>query len=113
MGLGRLRHRPGPLRRPRLRARAERHLTEKPRNRGSEMSQLLKVQNFVVSQDGFGSGEGQSLERPFGHANPAELMAWAGSTASWPNHTDPGGSRGRDDPIKNGRAPGRERVCQY
>ncbi|HEY9555144.1 MAG TPA: dihydrofolate reductase family protein [Acidimicrobiales bacterium] len=61
------------------------------------MSQLLKVQNFVVSQDGFGSGEGQSLERPFGHANPAELMAWAGSTASWPNRTDPGGSRGLDD----------------
>src|SRR3546814_7452557 len=24
-------------------------------------------------------------------------MAWAGSTASWPNRTDPGGSRGLDD----------------
>jgi len=61
------------------------------------MGQLLRVQNFVVSADGFGAGEGQSLERPFGHANPAELMAWAGATASWPNRTDPGGTRGLDD----------------
>ena len=34
------------------------------------MTQLLRVQNFVVSSDGFGAGEGQSLERPFGHADP-------------------------------------------
>lgn len=59
--------------------------------------QLLRVQNFTVSADGFGAGEGQSLERPFGHANPADLMSWAGATASWPNRTDPGGSRGLDD----------------
>ncbi len=61
------------------------------------MAQLLKVQNFTVSRDGFGAGEGQSLERPFGHADPATLMAWAGATASWPNRTDPGGTRGLDD----------------
>ena len=61
------------------------------------MSQLLRVQNFNVSSDGFGAGEGQSLERPFGHANPMDLMSWAGATASWPNRTDPGGSRGLDD----------------
>jgi dihydrofolate reductase len=61
------------------------------------MSQLLKVQNFMLSRDGFGAGEGQSLERPFGHADPAKLASWAGATASWPNRTDPGGSRGLDD----------------
>ena len=61
------------------------------------MGQLLRVQNFVVSADGFGAGEGQSLERPFGHADPSRLMAWAGATASWPNRTDPGGTRGLDD----------------
>jgi dihydrofolate reductase len=61
------------------------------------MTQLLRVQNFVVSADGFGTGEGQSFETPFGHANPMELMAWAGATASWPNRTEPGGSRGLDD----------------
>ena len=61
------------------------------------MTQLLKVQNFAVSRDGFGAGEGQSLEQPFGHADPRQLMAWAGATASWPNRTDPGGTRGLDD----------------
>lgn len=59
--------------------------------------QLARVQNFFLSRDGFGAGEGQSLERPFGHADPADLAAWAGATASWPNRTDPGGSRGLDD----------------
>lgn len=61
------------------------------------MSQLLRVQNFNVSSDGYGAGEGQSLERPFGHAEPADFFAWAGATASWPRRTDPGGSRGLDD----------------
>ena len=61
------------------------------------MSQLLRVQNFMLSRDGFGAGEGQSLERPFGHADPGALASWAGATAHWPNRTDPGGSRGLDD----------------
>ncbi|MDF9276862.1 hypothetical protein P4U43_03550 [Arthrobacter sp. EH-1B-1] len=29
------------------------------------MNQLLRVQNFGVSSDGFGAGENQSLERPW------------------------------------------------
>jgi len=61
------------------------------------MPQLLRVHNFAVSADGFGAGEGQSLERPFGHIDPMQLMAWAGATASWPNRADPGGARGIDD----------------
>lgn len=61
------------------------------------MAQLLKVQNFTVSSDGYGAGTGQSLERPFGHADPRVMMAWAGATASWPNRSEPGGSRGLDD----------------
>jgi dihydrofolate reductase len=61
------------------------------------MTQLLRVQNFGVSLDGYGAGVGQSLERPFGHADPSQLFAWAGATASWPNRTEPGGSRGLDD----------------
>jgi dihydrofolate reductase len=67
------------------------------RGADADPAQLVRVQNFMVSQDGFGSGEGQSLERPFGHANPAEMAAWAGATAHWPNRTDPGGTRGLDD----------------
>jgi dihydrofolate reductase len=62
------------------------------------MSQLLRVQCFNVTRDGFGAGVGQSLERPFGQgANPEDLFGWAGATASWVNRTDPGGSRGLDD----------------
>ena len=61
------------------------------------MAQMVRVHNFVVSSDGYAAGEGQSLETPFGHADPAVLMAWAGATASWPNRADPGGSRGLDD----------------
>ncbi len=61
------------------------------------MEQLVRVHNFGVSSDGFAAGDGQSLERPFGHADPMDLMGWAFPTASWPNRTDPGGSRGLDD----------------
>lgn len=59
--------------------------------------QRLRVQNFFVSRDGYGAGEGQSLERPFGHADPRELAGWAMATASFPGRTEPGGSRGLDD----------------
>src|SRR3954452_782631 len=61
------------------------------------MAQLLRVQNFFLSSDGFGAGEGQSLEHPFGHANPGDLMAWAFATAAFPGPGGPGGSRGLDD----------------
>ena len=61
------------------------------------MSQLLRIQNFGVSADGYGTGLGQSFEQPFGHANPMDFFWWAGATASWPNRTEPGGTRGIDD----------------
>ncbi len=61
------------------------------------MPQLVRVNCFNVSRDGFGAGEGQSLARPFGHADPTDLFSWAGATASWVNRTDPGGTRGLDD----------------
>lgn len=63
------------------------------------MTQLLRVQNFTVSSDGFGAGEGQSLQTPFGHADPQELMSWATATASWSGRSAPGGSRGLDDHL--------------
>lgn len=70
------------------------------------MAQLVRVQNFCVSLDGFGAGEGQSLEAPFGHAAlgdtgtahlPADLVSWIMGTASWAGRAEPGGSRGLDD----------------
>ncbi|GAA4742540.1 dihydrofolate reductase family protein [Modestobacter marinus] len=63
------------------------------------MVQELRVHNFMLSSDGFGAGEGQSLERPFGHADPMVLGAWAFATASWPNRSGPGGTRGLDDHL--------------
>lgn len=61
------------------------------------MAQLVRVQNFTISSDGYGSGEGQTRERPFGHADPSKLMSWAGATAHWPNRVEPGGTYGLDD----------------
>lgn len=60
------------------------------------MAQLLKIQSFTVSSDGFGSGEGQTLEKPFGHVSPAELFAWRFKTASF---AGVGGTRGIDDVL--------------
>ena len=61
------------------------------------MTQLLKVLSFTVSRDGFGSGEGQTLEQPFGHADPTELMSWRFATATWARTAGGSGSRGIDD----------------
>lgn len=58
------------------------------------MDQLLRVQSFTVSADGFGAGEPQSLDRPFGHVDPRELMAWRFETAAF---SGSGGSRGFED----------------
>jgi dihydrofolate reductase len=43
---------------------------------------LLRVHNFVVSLDGFASGEGQSLETGFGHAQD-ELLGWFERIRLW------------------------------
>jgi dihydrofolate reductase len=40
---------------------------------------LVRVHNFSISLDGFGAGEGQSMEAPFGHADQ-RLMEWAFGT---------------------------------
>jgi dihydrofolate reductase len=60
------------------------------------MNQRLRVHCFTISRDGIGAGENQSLERPFGHVDPGELMSWAGATAGWA-YRESGGTRGLDD----------------
>src|SRR3954453_16318505 len=58
---------------------------------------LARVQFFSVSLDGFGTGEGQSLETPFGHAGE-RLHEWMFATRWWHEMVgEPGGSRGIDD----------------
>ena len=57
----------------------------------------VRVHNFAVSLDGYGTGEGQSLEQPFGHAEQ-RLMGWFTSTRSFREmHGEQGGTTGIDD----------------
>ena len=47
------------------------------------MNQLLGRRTPTVSADAdAAAGDQQSMERPFGHADPGGLMAWAVGTAS-------------------------------
>jgi dihydrofolate reductase len=62
---------------------------------------LARVHNFAISLDGFGSGEPQSLDAPFGHAGE-RLHEWMFATRFW----KPGGSRGVDDAFAQLHEPG-------
>lgn len=60
---------------------------------------LVRVHNFTISLDGYGAGEGQTLEAPFGHAG-SRLMQWAFGTRTFRRMGLPGdgpGSEGVDD----------------
>ena len=58
---------------------------------------LARVQQISVSLDGFATGEGQSLETPFGHAGES-LHEWMFVTRWWRERGgEPGGSGGIDD----------------
>ncbi|WP_394216226.1 dihydrofolate reductase family protein [Brachybacterium vulturis] len=70
------------------------------------MTQRVRVQSFGVSRDGIGAGQEQTLQRPFGHVDPGELMAWAFETAHFPGRTAPGGSRGFEDRLTRDFAQG-------
>lgn len=59
----------------------------------------VRVQHFAISLDGFGTGEGLSLDEPFGHAGQ-RLHQWMMGTRWW--HAvigQPGGSEGIDDSL--------------
>ena len=62
---------------------------------------LARVQNFAISLDGFGTGEGQTRDAPFGHAED-RLHEWMFATRSW----HPGGSSGVDDAFMRLFDPG-------
>ena len=54
---------------------------------------LARVQFFSISLDGFGTGEGQSLDAPFGHAGD-RLHEWMFATRWWHAMVgEPGGTR--------------------
>jgi dihydrofolate reductase len=66
---------------------------------------LARVQNFSISLDGFGTGEGQSRETPFGHAGE-RLHEWMFATRWWRGRDEPGGSGGVDDAFAQQHGPG-------
>src|SRR4051812_9022180 len=53
---------------------------------------IARVQNFSISLDGFGTGEGQSADAHFGHAGD-RLHEWMFTTRYWQD----GGTGGVDD----------------
>lgn len=58
---------------------------------------IVRVQNFSVSLDGFGAGEGLSRDEPFGHAGE-RLHEWMFATRWWHERSgERGGSVGIDD----------------
>ena len=57
----------------------------------------LRVHNLVVSLDGYASGEGQSLDAAFGHAQQ-EFMEWFGKLRIWRGLL-PDGNLGVDEAI--------------
>jgi dihydrofolate reductase len=66
----------------------------------------VRVHNFAVSLDGFATGEGQSLDAPFGHAQ-TRLLEWAFETRTFHGmHGKPGGSVGVDEALASNWGPG-------
>lgn len=63
-------------------------------------AQRVRVHNFSISLDGFGTGEGQSLEEPFGHAGH-RLHDWAFPTRTFHRMGigEGEGSTGIDDAV--------------
>ena len=67
---------------------------------------LVRVHNFSVSLDGFGTGDGQTLEAPFGHAG-TRLHEWFFPTRAFHEmQGKPGGSTGIDDAFASKWGPG-------
>jgi dihydrofolate reductase len=66
----------------------------------------VRVHNFSVSLDGFGTGEDQSLEAPFGHAG-TRVHEWFFPTRTFREmQGEPGGSTGIDDAFASRWRPG-------
>ncbi|MEU3612279.1 dihydrofolate reductase family protein [Streptomyces sp. NPDC006872] len=67
---------------------------------------LVRVHNFSISLDGFGTGEGLSRDAPFGHAGE-RLHEWMFATRFWHEMTGrPGGTGGVDDAFARQFTPG-------
>jgi dihydrofolate reductase len=76
------------------------------RDQGDFAMSQVRVHNFSVSLDGFGTGVGQSLDAPFGHAG-SRLHEWFFATRTFrAMHGQPGGTEGIDDALAGRWASG-------
>jgi dihydrofolate reductase len=67
----------------------------------------VRIHNFSISLDGFATGEGQSLDTPFGHAGH-RLHEWMFATRFGRGELlgEPGGTEGVDDAMAGQYGPG-------
>jgi dihydrofolate reductase len=71
-----------------------------------EFMSQVRVHNFAVSLDGFGAGEGQSMDAPFGHAQ-GRLMQWFFGTRTFQAmQGKSGGGAGVDEALASNWGPG-------
>src|ERR1051325_10780912 len=66
--------------------------------KGAATMSLARVQFFSVSLDGFGTGEGQTHDAPFGHAGE-RLHEWMFVTRWWHQMLGHPGGTGRVDDV--------------
>jgi dihydrofolate reductase len=66
----------------------------------------VRVHNFSISLDGFGTGEGQSLDSPFGHAGHRLHQRFFPTRTFQAMQGNPGGSTGVDDAFASNWAQG-------
>ena len=72
----------------------------------TQSTSLARVHNFAISLDGFGTGEGLTLDAPFGHAGE-RLHQWMFTTRFWHEMTgQAGGAKGVDDAFAQQLATG-------
>src|SRR3954451_1489852 len=78
-----------------------------PEHRRSTAMSLTRVHNFAISLDGFGTGDGQSADAPFGHAGE-RLHEWMFATRWWGSEMvgQPGGTEGVDGAFARLFGPG-------
>jgi dihydrofolate reductase len=67
---------------------------------------LVRVHNFAVSLDGFSTGEGQTLEQPFGHAGTRLVEGFMGTRTFQGIHGGTGGTTGIDEVFASHWATG-------
>src|SRR5262245_42857115 len=71
-----------------------------------DLMSLVRVHNFSVSLDGFGTVVGQSTEAPFGHAKERLLEWFFGTRTFHTMHDESGGGTGVDEALASNWGPG-------